>query len=138
MATLPECPYGVITTARNAECIKYIGNAFLYTKLVFMNIAHEFTESAGADWETVRTTVGKDSRIGLGHTHVVQDSGRGAGGHCFIKDFEALIEFYAQHAHDEIGLETLKALRRKNDHLLVDSSKDLDLLHGVYGENIPL
>ena len=138
MAILPEAPYSVITTARNAECIKYIGNTFLYTKLVFMNMANQFVVSSGADWESVREAVGHDSRIGHGHTNVVQDSGRGAGGHCFIKDFEALIEHYEAHANDEVGLEALKTLRRKNNHLLVDSKKDLDLLRGVYGDNVPM
>ncbi|HUB92893.1 MAG TPA: hypothetical protein VMB52_00125, partial [Verrucomicrobiae bacterium] len=72
---LPFAPYATITTSRNAECVKYIGNTFLYTKLVFMNIAHDFAEAAGADWETVREVVGHDSRIGFGHTHVLHDSG---------------------------------------------------------------
>lgn len=138
MAVLPPAPYSVITTARNAECIKYIGNTFLYTKLIFMNIAHDFAEAAGADWEEVREAVGHDARIGLGHTNVVFDSGRGAGGHCFIKDFEALLEFYVQNAHDDVGADVLKALRRKNNQLLTSTSKDLDLLHGVYGDDIPL
>jgi len=138
MAVLPVAPYSLVTTARNAECVKYIGNTFLYTKLVFMNIAHDFAEASGADWEAVREAVGHDQRIGHGHTQVIHDSGRGAGGHCFIKDFEALIEHYAAVGHDEIGLETLKALRRKNNQLLVDSHKDLGLLRGVYGDNVPL
>lgn len=143
MAVLPPAPHNIITTARNAECVKYIGNSFLYTKLVFMNIMHDFVQSVGADWETVREAVGHDSRIGHGHTHVVHKSGsdtnpgRGAGGHCFIKDFEALIQHYAATATDELGLKALEALRHKNNHLLVSSGKDLDLLYGVYGEDIP-
>jgi UDPglucose 6-dehydrogenase len=143
MAVLPPAPYNIITTARSAECIKYIGNSFLYTKLVFMNIMHDFVQSVGADWEAVREAVGHDSRIGHGHTHVVHKSGsdtnpgRGAGGHCFIKDFEALIQQYAATASDEIGLKALMALRHKNNQLLIDSQKDLDLLYGVYGDDIP-
>lgn len=135
---LPSAPHNVITTSRNAECIKYLGNTFLYTKLVFMNIAHDFVESVGAEWGVVREAVGHDSRIGHGHTQVIHDSGRGAGGHCFIKDFEAFLQHYAQTAHDELGLKALQALRHKNNHLLVSSQKDLDLLYGVYGDEIPL
>jgi len=138
MAVLPEAPYAIITTARNAECVKYIGNTFLYTKLVFMNIAHDFVRAAGADWDTVRDTVGHDSRIGHGHTQVVHASGRGAGGHCFIKDFEALLRHYAQTVEDEFGRKALEALRSKNNQLLLDSHKDLDLLRGVYGNDIPM
>lgn len=137
MAVLPVAPYSLVTTARNAECIKYIGNTFLFTKLVFMNLAHDFTAGSGADWETVREAVGHDSRIGHGHTQVIHDSGRGAGGHCFIKDFEALIEHYSSHVNDPLGLQALEALRNKNNQLLLDSEKDLDLLRGVYGDNVP-
>lgn len=138
IAVLPVAPYSLVTSARNAECVKYVGNTFLYTKLVFMNIAQEFVASTGADWDEVRTAVGNDSRIGPGHTQVIHASGRGAGGHCFIKDFEALLEYYAAHASDEASLGVLEALRRKNNRLLVDSHKDLDLLHSVYGYETPL
>lgn len=137
MDVLPPSPHNLTMRSNEAECIKYIGNTFLYTKLVFMNIAHDFAKAAGADWETVRQAVGLDSRIGLGHTQVVFDSGRGAGGHCFIKDFEALTEYYAANTNDDTGLATLEALRAKNNELLLDSNKDLGLLHGVYGDNIP-
>lgn len=138
LATLPAAPYSLVTNARNAECIKYIGNTFLYAKLVYMNIMHEFVTGAGADWQQVREAVGHDSRIGLGHTQVIHDSGRGAGGHCFIKDFEALLQFYAASLpEDAAGLRALEALRAKNNQLLLDSHKDLDLLHGVYGNTVP-
>jgi UDPglucose 6-dehydrogenase len=137
LAVLPPAPFSVITTARNAECTKYIGNAFLYAKLVFMNIAHDFAEAAGADWDEVRQIVTQDGRIGAGHTNVTHEGGRGAGGHCFIKDFEALVEFYAANAHDSAGLKALEGLRAKNNALLLATEKDLALLHGVYGDNVP-
>ena len=137
LAVLPNAPFSSVTTSRNAECIKYIGNSFLYAKLVFMNIAHDFADAAGANWEEVREAVVHDSRIGAGHTNVVQEGGRGAGGHCFIKDFEALIEFYAANAKDVAGLKALEGLRAKNNTLLLDTKKDLDLLHGVYGADAP-
>lgn len=138
LSVLPKAPHNIITTARNAECVKYIGNTFLYTKLVFMNIAHDFVKSVGAEWDVVREVVGHDSRIGHGHSNVIHDSGRGAGGHCFIKDFEALIQHYAKTAEDDLGLKALQALRHKNNHLLLNTQKDLDLLYGVYGKNVPL
>lgn len=138
MELLPKASYSVITSALNAECIKYIGNAFLYTKLLFMNIMHDFVEGVGADWEAVRDAVGRDSRIGHSHTSVVHDSGRGAGGHCFIKDFEALLQHFSQHVNDSKGLAALEALRNKNNQLLLDTNKDLDLLYGVYGDDVPV
>ena len=137
MAVLPQSPYNIITTARNAECVKYIGNTFLYTKLVFMNIMHDYVVAVGAEWDTVRDVVGRDNRIGHGHTNVVQDVGRGAGGHCFLKDFEALMQQYIEVTGDDVGYNALKALRHKNNSLLLDSSKDLDLLFSIYGDTIP-
>lgn len=136
MQLLPSAPYTLITSAVNAESIKYVGNTFLYTKLVFMNLAHDFTVAAGGDWETVRNAVAQDARIGYSHTDVEHSTGRGAGGHCLIKDFEAFIEQYEASTSDTLGLNTLKALRNKNNQLLTDSQKDLDLLHGVYGEDV--
>ena len=137
LAVLPDAPFCIVTTSRSAECIKYIGNSFLYTKLVFMNIARDFVEAAGANWDEVRSAVTHDSRIGEGHTNVVFEGGRGAGGHCFIKDFEALIEYYAANANDAAGLRALEGLRAKNNTLLLDTQKDLDLLRGVYGTDVP-
>lgn len=135
LAVLPDAPHSAIMSARSAECIKYIGNTFLYTKLLFMNIAYDFAVHAGADWDMVREMVGNDSRIGHSHTQPVHESGRGAGGHCFIKDFEAFTEYNKDFA-DEQTFAVLDALRSKNNQLLLSTKKDLDLLAGVYGPDI--
>ncbi len=142
MEVLPKAPFELVTNSKNAECVKYIGNSFLYTKVVFMNMAHDFVSAAGADWETVRKAAVVDPRIGESHTSVVHTSGhvekagRGAGGHCFIKDFESFINFYEEHSSDKNGLEVLKALRHKNNALLAETGKDLDILSQVYGNDI--
>lgn len=135
MAVLPDAPHSAIMSSNSAECIKYIGNTFLYTKIIFMNIAHDFAEAAGADWDMVREMVGNDSRIGHSHTQPVHESGRGAGGHCFIKDFEAFTEYCADFV-DQDSFAVLDALRTKNNQLLLSTKKDLDLLAGVYGDAI--
>ena len=77
-------------------------------------------------------------RIGPSHFNVADDGGRGAGGHCFIKDFEALIELHRDAANDPHGLAALEAWRDKNVQLLRDTGKDPDLLRGVYGELVRL
>jgi UDPglucose 6-dehydrogenase len=135
--SLPPATYSAITSSVNAECIKYVGNTYLYTKMLFMNIAYDFVNSVGGDWEAVRDAVSKDSRIGSSHMTPVYDDGRGAGGHCFPKDFEAFIETFRSLGADGGTLSVLEAMRDKNNQLLVDSAKDLDLLHGIYGEDIP-
>lgn len=134
LSVLPKAPYELITTARTAECIKYIGNTFLHTKIVFMNIAYDFVQAAEGSWEHVREAVGNDSRIGHSHTHPVHESGRGAGGHCFIKDFEAFLQYTYAHA-DQHTTKVLEAIRDKNNQLLLSTQKDLELLEGVYGRD---
>lgn len=70
------------------------------------------------------------------HMTPIHKSGRGAGGHCFIKDFAAFHEMYEKEIGDEPGVKLLEAMRDKNIDLLIKSEKDLDLLKGVYGEDV--
>lgn len=134
MQVLPRASYNRVVTAESAECIKYIGNNFLYTKIVFFNMMYDLVGKAGGNWDEVRESVVEDTRIGASHTNI-DESGRGAGGHCFIKDFEAMIGF-AEDRLDSSELEVLYALRAENNTLLVNSGKDIDLLIAVYGRQI--
>lgn len=140
LETMPEAKYSLLTTSVNAECVKYIGNTFLMTKLVFMNIAYDFAQAAGADWEKVKEAVTQDSRIGSSHTQPVHEDGRGAGGHCFVKDFEAFIGYFKDQVEEQDHrlIAVLESLRNKNNHLLASTKKDLDILQGVYGQDIPV
>jgi nucleotide sugar dehydrogenase len=130
---LPEAPYNKIMHSRDAELVKYAGNCFLFSKVLFMNLLYDMVEKTGCDWETIREAMVHDPRIGESHTQPIHSSGRGAGGHCFIKDFEAFRRLYAAQVGDALGAEVLAAMAEKNIALLVDSNKDLDLLKGVYG-----
>lgn len=136
--SLPNAPYEDVCTARAAELIKYAGNNFLYTKVLFANILYDLAGAVGADWETVKRGIVADPRIGETHWDPVHQSGhggvpaRGAGGHCFIKDFAAMRELYEKETTDQTGLEMLLAIEKKNKELLSDSGKDLDLLGDVY------
>lgn len=141
LRVLPFAPYSVVLSALEAELVKYVGNCFLYSKVVFMNMLYDIVEEKGASWERVREAMVQDPRIGESHTEPVHRSnddrtaGRGAGGHCFIKDFEAFREFYRE-VGDDRGNELLEAFVAYNNKLLIDSKKDIDLLKGVYGDNI--
>lgn len=73
---------------RTAEVIKYAANAFLATKISFMNDLSAFCEVVGADIEKVRIGIGSDSRIGKRFLF----AGLGFGGSCFPKDVRALIK----------------------------------------------
>jgi UDPglucose 6-dehydrogenase len=140
LALLTPAPFQAITTAREAELIKYAANCFLYTKVVMMNLFYDVAREHNANWDTIREALKADPRIGGTHLDPVHKSGptastvgRGAGGHCFIKDFEAFRRMY-QSLHDELGSDVIDALIAKNNALLRASGKDADLLRGVYGE----
>ena len=83
---LPLRAHIVITDLRTAEMIKYASNAFLATKISFMNELADLCERVGADVKEVAAGMGYDSRIG----RYFLDAGLGWGGSCFPKDVEAL------------------------------------------------
>jgi len=76
----------VITDLRTAEMIKYASNAFLATKISFINELADLCEHVGADVKEVAAGMGYDARIGR---HFL-DAGLGWGGSCFPKDVQAL------------------------------------------------
>jgi len=134
LGVLPTSPMTVITEVKNAEFVKYIGNNLLYVKTVFTNMCFDLVMTLGGDWEAIKTMVQGDSRIGKSHMSPWDKKGRGAGGHCFIKDFEAFRRLYNSQVGDEEGQVALRGFVNKNNQMLVDSKKDLDLLEGVYGK----
>jgi len=133
---LPKAPFEQICSAREAELIKYAGNNYLFLKVVYINMLHDLAEKSGARYEEVKKGMSADPRIGSSHLDPIHKSGRGAGGHCFIKDFSAFTEIYKEIVGDEFGLNVLESLKNKNIDLLVSSNKDLDLLSGVYGKDV--
>ena len=140
LSVLPKAPFERIMHVRDAELVKYGGNCFLYTKVLFSNLFYDVAKRCGHDWEAVKEAVAADPRIGPSHMEPLHTSGhggkpgRGAGGHCFIKDFAAFTRLYAKVAHDASGLSLLRALESHNNKLLLGSGKDLELLLGVYGK----
>ena len=136
LAVLPEAPFKLITKAKDAELVKYGGNVFLYFKVIYANILHDLSSALGCDWENVRDSVAADPRIGTSHMQPIHQSGRGAGGDCFIKDFEAFYRLHRDQVGDELTLKALEAIRERNIDLLLKSEKDLGLLKGVYGEEV--
>lgn len=141
ISVLPPAPFELVCSATEAEFIKYAGNNWLYIKVVYMNILYDFVKKMGGNYEAVRDAFAADPRMGRSHLDPVHRSGhggepgRGAGGHCFIKDFAAFRIMYEKtFPEDKPGIEALKGIEQKNITLLRDSHKDLDLLEGVYGK----
>ncbi len=97
----------IFMDVKSAELTKYAANAFLATKISFMNDLSRYCEQIGADIELVRLGIGSDSRIGKRFIF----PGVGYGGSCFPKDVKALI-----HSSNEVGitLEIVNATERVN------------------------
>jgi UDPglucose 6-dehydrogenase len=96
------------TTRRTAELIKYSANAFLATKITFINEIADLCEKVGADVQEVARGIGLDNRIGSKFLH----AGPGFGGSCFPKDVRALIKTAQDH---EVPLRILEAVTAVND-----------------------
>ena len=78
----------LFTSRRSAELIKYAANAFLATKITFINEMADLCEKVGADVQDVARGIGLDNRIGTKFLH----AGPGYGGSCFPKDTLALLK----------------------------------------------
>ncbi len=77
----------VVTDVATAELVKVAANAFLATKVSFMNAMAELCEATGADVVALRDAIGRDERIGQRYLH----AGLGFGGGCLPKDIRALM-----------------------------------------------
>jgi UDPglucose 6-dehydrogenase len=107
LATL-EVPF-VVTNVETSELIKYASNAFLATKITFINECAALCERLGADVTQVSRGMGLDERIGPSFLH----PGPGYGGSCFPKDTHALVDIANQAGmHFEI-VETVVAVNEK-------------------------
>jgi UDPglucose 6-dehydrogenase len=96
------------TTRRTAELIKYAANAFLATKITFINEIADLCEKVDADVQDVARGIGLDNRIGTKFLH----AGPGFGGSCFPKDVRALIKT----AQDcDVSLRIMEAVIAAND-----------------------
>jgi len=94
-----------------AEIIKYASNAFLATKISFINEIARLCDSVGADISEVRKGIGLDQRIGNNFLY----AGLGYGGSCFPKDVKALISTFNK---NELDAEIIKATIKVNDSQL--------------------
>ncbi len=83
----------IFTSRRTAELIKYAANAFLATKITFINEIADLAEKVGADVQEIARGIGLDNRIGSKFLH----AGPGFGGSCFPKDTRALIKTAQDH-----------------------------------------
>jgi UDPglucose 6-dehydrogenase len=103
-----NAPPIIYVSRRTAELIKYASNAFLATKITFINEIADLCEQVGADVQEVARGMGLDNRIGAKFLH----AGPGFGGSCFPKDSSALIKT----AHDHgVPLRLVETVAAVND-----------------------
>ncbi|MEN3350039.1 MAG: UDPglucose 6-dehydrogenase [Bradyrhizobium sp.] len=99
----------MFTARRTAELIKYAANAFLATKITFINEIADLSERVGADVQEVARGIGLDNRIGSKFLH----AGPGFGGSCFPKDTRALVKIAQDH---DVQLRIVEAVLSVNDN----------------------
>lgn len=105
----------LVMDERSAEMTKYAANAFLATKISFMNEMAAICEESGADIDWVRKGIGFDTRIGQQFLF----AGLGYGGSCFPKDVKALIKTSDEHGYNFEILKAVDAVNKKQKEYAV-------------------
>ncbi|TNE62696.1 MAG: UDP-glucose/GDP-mannose dehydrogenase family protein, partial [Bacteroidetes bacterium] len=116
----------IVMDERSAEMTKYAANAFLATKITFINEVANLCERAGANVDQVRRGIGTDSRIGNQFLY----PGLGYGGSCFPKDVRALLKTASEFDYDFRILESV---------VNVNAEQHLELMRRVtetFGEDL--
>jgi len=109
----------IIMDEKSAELTKYAANAFLATKITFMNEIANFCEKVGADVDKVRLGIGSDTRIGKRFLF----PGIGYGGSCFPKDVLALQRSGREENYEFQVLNSVIAVNDRQKTILVDKVK---------------
>jgi UDPglucose 6-dehydrogenase len=122
----------VITDLRTAEMIKYASNAFLATKISFINEIANICEALGADVKEVAAGMGYDKRIGPAFL----DAGLGYGGSCFPKDVKALAFMAAEMGRHPQLLHAVMEINNDRRPMAVNRLKEM--LGGLQGKTVGL
>jgi UDPglucose 6-dehydrogenase len=111
---LIETPF-VITSMEGAELTKYAANAFLATKISFINEIANLCDLIGCDVHDVARALGMDNRIGKKFLH----PGPGFGGSCFPKDTNALLSIARQFDYDALIVDAVVRVNERQRELMV-------------------
>ena len=109
----------VVTDLESAEMIKYAANAFLATKITFINEVADLCEKTGANVQSVAKGIGLDGRIGNKFLH----AGPGYGGSCFPKDTSALARIGQEHSTPLRIVETVMGVNDARKRAMVEKIK---------------
>lgn len=120
----------VRTNLRSAEMIKYASNAFLATKISFINEMANLSERIGANIDDVSRGMGMDGRIG----NAFLNAGIGYGGSCFPKDTRAIISVAREASYDMQILENVVDSNERQRGIIVD--KVMDRFRSIKGKKV--
>jgi UDPglucose 6-dehydrogenase len=117
-----ELPPLIVTNPESAELVKYASNAFLATKISFINtIANIAQQTPGVDVGTVAEAIGLDPRIG----ELFLKAGPGYGGSCFHKDIQALINYSNTRGYAPVLFQATEETNEKQATRVVDMAEKL-------------
>ncbi|WLR61328.1 UDP-glucose dehydrogenase family protein [Guptibacillus hwajinpoensis] len=117
-------PFGIPiyhTDRKSAELIKYASNAFLATKISFINEISAICEKVGANVDDVALGMGKDKRIG----DQFLQAGIGYGGSCFPKDTNALVQIAGNNQHNFQLLKSVIEVNNTQQNKLIQKAKEV-------------
>jgi len=117
---LIEAPF-VVTSLEAAELTKYAANAFLATKISFINEIANLCDSIGCDVHDVAKAIGMDRRIGSKFLH----PGPGFGGSCFPKDTQALASVASQFGRDSLIVDAVIEVNRRQRQAMLPKIEKL-------------
>jgi UDPglucose 6-dehydrogenase len=121
-----EVPF-IVTDTNSAELIKHASNAFLATKISFINMVADLCEAAGADVAKVAQGMGLDPRIGPSFLR----PGIGFGGFCFPKDLQAFVHIADTFGCDFSLLKEVEKINlRRADQVISKLKKEMWVLSG--------
>ena len=126
---LIEAPF-VLTSLEAAELTKYAANAFLATKISFINEIASLCESIGCDVHDVAKAIGMDRRIGSKFLH----PGPGFGGSCFPKDTQALASVAREFGRDSLIVDAVIEVNRRQRRAMLPKIEKL--VGGLEGKTI--
>lgn len=109
----------VFMDVRSAELSKYAANAFLATKISFINEIAQFAEKFGADVDKIRIGIGSDPRIGYDFLN----AGCGYGGSCFPKDVSALVWMAREYGIESPLFNAVENINLRQKHLIFNRMK---------------
>lgn len=110
---LPLAPFERVLKAKEAEMVKYYGNTWFSTKVVFANQMFDMCKAIDVNYDAVMEGASADKRIGATHLTVWHKGYRGYGGKCLPKDTRALIQLGDQVGAEMQLLKTVEAINNK-------------------------